>query len=219
MTDIPLTPVEVRVLGALIEKEATTPDAYPLSMSGLVAACNQATNREPVMQLDEAALAEAVTLLRRRSYLRAIQPAGSRVTKYQHLLADAFDLDRRELAVLAVLMLRGPQTPGELHARTARLATFDGAAQLEATLDALARRDAGPLVARLERRAGQKETRWAQLLGGVPAPGDDAAASFTTVRAEPGDDRVEELAREVEALRSELATLRERFAEFRAQFQ
>src|SRR4051794_21622758 len=122
MPQPPLTDVEVRVLGALVEKEATTPDSYPLTMSALTAACNQTTNREPVMQLGEGEVSEAATALRRRGLLLQIQPAGSRVSKYRHLLRDVLDVDARTLAVLGVLMLRGAQTPGELHARTARLA-------------------------------------------------------------------------------------------------
>jgi hypothetical protein len=204
----PLTDVEVRVLGALIEKEATTPEAYPLSPSALAAACNQTTNREPVMQLGEEAVAEATTALRRRGLLRAMQPAGSRVTKYNHLLADALGLDARGLAVLGVLMLRGAQTPGELHARTARLASFDGIADVEATLDALAAREPEPLVARLARRPGQKELRYAHRLGEA-APDAPPAAS---------GDRVAALERTVADLRAELADLRAELREFRAQF-
>src|SRR3954467_1444523 len=120
----PLTAVEARVLGSLVEKEATTPDTYPLSLSGLTAACNQTSNRDPIMRLEEDAITDATVSLRRRGLLRAIQPAGSRVTKFQHLLTDVLNLDARELAVLGVLMLRGAQTAGELHVRTARLAEF-----------------------------------------------------------------------------------------------
>jgi hypothetical protein len=207
----PLTDVEVRVLGALVEKEATTPDAYPLSLGALAAACSQTTNREPVMQLAEDAVAEAVTALRRRGLLRAMQPAGSRVTKYNHLLAEALGLDARELAVLGVLMLRGAQTPGELHARTARLASFDGIADVEAALDALVVREPEPLVARLPRRPGQKELRYAQLLGGAREAAADAPAAG-------GADRVAALERTVADLRAELADLRAELREFRAQF-
>ena len=150
----PLTDVEVRVLGALLEKEATTPDNYPLSLNALQAACNQTTNREPVMRLDEDAVVAAAVALRRRYLLRQIQPAGSRVTKFEHLLGQELRLDRRELAVLGVLMLRGPQTPGELYARTARLEPFADLADLEGVLESLIAREPEPLVARLPRRAG-----------------------------------------------------------------
>src|SRR5690242_8552262 len=124
MTALPLTEIEIRVLGSLIAKEVTTPDTYPLSLSALVAACNQISNREPVMQLADAAITQAIVSLRRRSLVRAIQPSGSRVTKYQQLFSESLNLDARELAVLDVLMLRGPQTAGELNARTSRLAEF-----------------------------------------------------------------------------------------------
>ena len=162
----PLTDVEVRILGSLLEKEVTIPDNYPLSPNALLAACNQISNREPVMQLDEGTLTEAVVALRRRGLLRAIQPAGSRVTKYQHLLGESLDLDARQLALLGVLMLRGAQTVGELHARTIRLAEFADLADVEATLESLIARQPESLVARMPRRTGQKELRYAHLLSG-----------------------------------------------------
>lgn len=217
----PLTHVEVRILGSLIEKAATTPDTYPLTLSALVAACNQLTNREPVMQLDEDAVGSAITTLRRRSLLRAIQPAGSRVTKYQHLLDDALDLDAQELAILAVLMLRGPQTTGELHTRTARLATFEESGHLERVLERLLARDSGSLVTRMARRPGQKETRCAQLLGGevTEAPEPAKAAEPHTVAAARGDVPGHVLLEErVRQLETTLSELREEFAAFKAQF-
>ncbi len=211
----PLTHVEVRILGALAEKSVTTPDNYPLSLSALTAACNQTTNRDPVMQLDDDTVTEAIVTLRRRSFLRAIQPAGSRVTKYQHLLGDALDVDAREIALLGVLMLRGPQTPGELHARTARLAEFTDIADMESVLDSLIARDPLPLVTRLPKRAGQKEVRFAHLLSGPVTAADDVAAaepdgSMRTPLASAGD-RVEVLQRSVDELRAELAELRAQF--------
>jgi len=225
----PLSEVEVRILGALIEKAATTPDLYPLSMSALIAACNQLTSRDPVMQLAEPAVAEAIVTLRRRSLLRAIQPAGSRVTKYMHLLDEALSLDARELAVLGVLMLRGQQTAGELHQRTARLAEFAGIPEVEATLDGLIAREPEALVARLPRRAGQKEGRFAHLMSGEPAvsEGLDGAgvASAAVEGAAPSaatggrDAALAALEQAVHELRSELASLRAQFDEFRAQFQ
>ena len=215
----PLTDVEARVLGALIEKEVTTPDAYPLSPNALAAACNQTSNRDPVMRLDDDAILQAVVSLRRRGWVRAMQPAGSRITKYSHLLADQLTLDARDLAVLGVLLLRGPQTAGELHARTARLAEFADLAAVEATIEGLIARAAEPLVARLPRRPGQKEVRFAHLLSGEPvipeAPEPPLASG--SHRASP-DDRVAALERTVEELRTELAELRERFEAFRAQF-
>jgi len=154
MLEPALTDIEVRILGSLIEKEVTTPDNYPLSLNALTAACNQSSNRDPIMQLEESAISESIVALRRRSLVRAIQPSGSRVTKYSHLLGEALNLDARELAVLDVLMLRGPQTPGELNARTGRLAEFADIAQIETTLEGLANRHPEPLVVRLPRRPG-----------------------------------------------------------------
>jgi uncharacterized protein len=219
----PLTHVEVRVLGSLLEKAATTPEHYPLTLSALVAACNQLSNREPVMQLDEEAVSTAVVTLRRRSLLRAIQPAGSRVTKYQHLLDEALDLDQRELALLGVLMLRGAQTAGELNTRTARWATFEGIADVEQQLEPLLARDSGSLVTRLPRRPGQKEQRYAQLLGGevTEQEGEPPAtrAQLAAAQGEGSDaGRVQALETRVQHLEQELATLREEFATFRAQF-
>ncbi|HEU0301991.1 MAG TPA: YceH family protein, partial [Longimicrobium sp.] len=159
----PLTDVELRVLGSLLEKEVTTPDNYPLSLNALLAACSQTTNREPVMRLDEDAVIPATVTLRRRGLVRQIQPVGSRVTRFEHLLDEELKLGRRELAVLGVLMLRGPQTPGELHARTERLEPFADLADLEGVLDSLIAREPEPLVARLPRRPGQKEVRYTHL--------------------------------------------------------
>jgi uncharacterized protein YceH (UPF0502 family) len=217
----PLTHVEVRVLGALLEKAATTPEHYPLTLSALVAACNQLSNREPVMQLDEEAVNTAVVTLRRRSLLRAIQPAGSRVTKYLHLLDEALDLDGRELALLGVLMLRGPQTAGELNSRTGRWAAFTDIADVEQQLETLLMRDSGSLVTRLPRRPGQKEQRYAQLLGGEVADTDSEPrmpdrAALPLDRGGAGGTT--ELETRVAQLETELAALRAEFAAFRAQF-
>jgi len=216
----PLTDVEVRILGSLLEKEVTTPDNYPLSPNALLAACNQISNREPVMQLDEGTLTEAVVALRRRGLLRAIQPAGSRVTKYQHLLGERLELDARPLALLGVLMLRGSQTVGELHARTARLAEFADLADVEATLESLMARQPESLVARLARRPGQKEVRYAHLLSGDPVVAEaDAHVPDPPASWGGGDARIDELERAVESLRTELAAVRAELTEFRSQFQ
>ncbi|WP_420816134.1 YceH family protein [Longimicrobium terrae] len=219
----PLTDVEVRILGSLLEKEVTTPDNYPLSLNALAAACNQTTNREPVMRLAEDAVVEGAVALRRRYLLRQIQPAGSRVTKYEHLLAQELRLGTRELAVLGVLMLRGPQTPGELYARTARLESFADLADLEGVLESLIAREPEALVARLPRRAGQKEVRYAHLLSGEPAQTEESAPSdereVRAHRSDAGDDRVAALERTVDALQAELAALRTEFEAFRALLQ
>ena len=219
----PLTDVEVRILGALLEKEVTTPEYYPLSLNALLAACNQTTNRDPVMRLDEDTATHHIIALRRGGLLRQIQPVGSRVTKFEHLMAEELKLDPRQLAVLGVLMLRGPQTAGELHARSHRLATFASIADLEEVLESLIAREPVPLAARLPRRPGQKEVRYAHLLSGEPAQADAPAAAdepaLPTRRSEADDDRVAALERTVEALRAEVAALRAELDAFRAQFQ
>ena len=219
----PLTDVELRILGALLEKEVTTPEYYPLSLNALLAACNQTTNREPVMRLGEDAATHHIIALRRGGLLRQIQPVGSRVTRFEHLLAEVLKLGPRELAVLGVLMLRGPQTPGELHARTARLASFADIADLEGVLESLIARQPEPLVARLPRRPGQKEVRFAHVLGGEPTQADVPEAAdeppLPTRRVDFEDDRIAALERTVEALRAEVAAVRAELDAFRAQFQ
>lgn len=165
-----LSPVEIRALGALLEKQRTTPDAYPLTLNGLRLACNQSTNRDPVVDYDEDQLREALDRLRRRGFTRLASGHGSRAPKFRHLLDGALGLRDDELALLCVLMLRGPQTPGELKQRAERLHRFAG---LDAVGEALERLTGRELVVRLERRPGQKEERYAQLLGGdEPTPAE-----------------------------------------------
>ena len=213
--------VEIRVLGCLIEKQHTTPDVYPLSLNSLRLACNQATNREPVVDYDEQTVVEALRRLALRGWTRLASGAGSRARKYRHLLDQAFGLDDAEVALLAVLMLRGPQTPGELKQRGQRLHDFDDLAAVHSALNRLVE---GGQAARHERRPGQKEDRYEQLLGGVavtsaPATaaaetdGQDLQAAWLT-HAEPAEeltpaeDRLTRLEREVAELRTELAALR-----------
>jgi uncharacterized protein len=155
--------VELRVLGCLIEKQRTTPDAYPLSLNSLRLACNQSTNRDPVVEYDEQTIRGALERLSRRGWARLASGAGSRAVKYRHLFDEALSVSRAELSLLAVLMLRGPQTPGELKQRTDRLHHFESPADAETVLEGLIQRE---LVARQERRPGQKEQRYVQLLGG-----------------------------------------------------
>src|SRR5215211_5507549 len=154
---------EIRVLGCLIEKQRTTPDVYPLSLNALRLACNQATNRDPVVEFDEPSIRAALERLSRKGWTRLASGPGSRVAKYRHLVDEALDLVPSQSAILAVLMLRGPQTPGELKGRTDRLYPFASLDDVQRTLDELIVRE---LVARLPRRPGQKEERFAQLLGG-----------------------------------------------------
>ena len=186
-----LTPEEVRVLGSLIEKQRTTPDQYPLSLNALRLACNQSTNRDPVVEFDEATIREALEGLSRRRWVRLASGAGSRATKYRHLLDEALGLDGPEIAVLTVLMLRGPQTPGELRSRTERLHRFDGGEELRGAIDRLAGRD---LVAGIGRRPGQKEERYAHRLGETEEAEGEVGPTL--------EERVARLESEVERLKN-----------------
>lgn len=213
-----LSGVEARILGSLIEKEATTPDHYPLSLNALTAACNQSSNRDPVMALDEETVRNGVNSLRQQSLVRAVQQAGSRVMKFQHLTADRLDLDPAGLGVLCVLLLRGPQTPGEIRGRTNRLAEFASVADVET---ALARLGQEELVAQLPRRPGQKEVRYAHLLSGPPEndAADDYAPAGTAIRTDAMVDRVASLEAAVVDLRNELSELRTRFENLARQLE
>jgi uncharacterized protein YceH (UPF0502 family) len=204
-----LDPVETRVLGSLVEKELTTPDAYPLSLAALTAACNQKSNRDPVMSLDEATVQDVVHALMKKHQVREQGSAGGRVSKYAHRLSSSLDdaavLSRPQLAVMAVLMLRGPQTVGELRTRTTRMYDFDSLAAVEHTLLELATREPEAYVAELPRQPGQREQRFMHLLGG------DAPPPATVMpRAQGGDDeRLAALEAEVAALRAEVTELRD----------
>jgi hypothetical protein len=200
-----LEPAELRVLGALIEKQRTTPDAYPLTLNGLRAACNQTTNRDPVAHYDDATIRDALHRLGRRRWTR-LAGAG-RAPKYRHLLDEALGLSARELSLLAVLMLRGPQTLGELHTRTDRLHRFAGTDEIEAQLSGLAERE---LVARIGRRPGQREDRYMHLLGASGAAESPAEPIERSPVPPPADDRLGRLERELAELRSEVAALRAR---------
>jgi uncharacterized protein YceH (UPF0502 family) len=178
-----LTAAEIRVLGCLLEKQRTTPDTYPLTLNALRAACNQATNRDPVVTYDEATIRDAVTRLSRRRWARLASGAGSRASKYRHLLDESLTRAPDELAVLCVLMLRGAQTPGELKGRTERLAPFADLAAVHATLDRLIERE---LVVQLPRRPGQKEERYAHRLSDDDAPEPGFAAPMAPARGVAG---------------------------------
>jgi uncharacterized protein YceH (UPF0502 family) len=211
-----LSEVEVRILGCLIEKEATTPDNYPLSLNALTSACNQLSNREPVMSLSEDQVKWAVNSLRQQSLVRAIQPMDARVMKFQHLLTEKLELDQPARAVLSVLMLRGPQTLGEIRSRTNRLAEFATLAVVEAVVNDLIARE---LVVETARRQGQKETRYTHLLSGSPSEAAVEAARQTELAAaEPRRDRIAELEASLDDVRRELAELRARFDDFTRQF-
>jgi uncharacterized protein len=208
MSATDLDAVEVRVLGCLIEKQRTTPDAYPLSLNALRLACNQSTNRDPVVAYDEETIRGALHRLGRRRFTRLASGHSSRAAKYRHLLDDELRLDREEQAVLAVLMLRGPQTPGELKQRTERMQPFASIDELDEVLTRLIDRE---FVAQLARRPGQKEERFAHRLSeDSDEPETVAAAPAAAVVPPPPrrDDRLDKLEREVAELRAELAALR-----------
>jgi hypothetical protein len=208
-----LNAVEIRVLGALIEKDMSTPDYYPMSLNALVNACNQKTNREPVVAYDEQTAMDALDGLRAKGLVVFVHESGSRVEKYRHRLGESFNFTRGELAVLAVLMLRGPQTMAEVRERSARLHTFEDNSALEYTLHRMETREGGALVKLLPRQSGLKEPRWAQLLGGEPELTADPAPVQAAQAAGAG------LAERVENLESELRGLRAEFERFREQFQ
>lgn len=211
-----LEPAAVRVIGSLIEKELSTPDHYPLSLNALTSACNQSSNRDPVMSLDEGAVSQAIDTLRRLGLVRSIQAIGSRVPKYQHLLAEAGEFTRAELAVLCVLMLRGPQTQAEVRARASRLMPADDVASLDSALEALIVRQPQPVVARLSRRPGQKEARYAHLLAGDVA---ETAEDQPLAPPAPTTDRIAALEELAQELSNEVADLRAQLAAFRKQFE
>jgi uncharacterized protein len=208
-----LSPEELRVLGCLLEKQRTTPDTYPLSLNALRAACSQTTNREPVVSYDEATIRDALDRLRRHGFTRLTSYHGSRTAKYRHLLDEALQIGPEEQAVLAVMMLRGPQTPGELLQRTERLFHFPDAASLQAVVQRLIERE---LATRYERRPGQREERYGHLLGTEADEPPAEAPAYVPAPPPPppppaprDDDRLDRLEREVAELRAELAALRE----------
>jgi uncharacterized protein YceH (UPF0502 family) len=211
-----LNDADVRVLGSLIEKELTTPEHYPLSLNALTNACNQSSNRDPVVQFDDATVKAAVDRLRKYSLVRSIQRTDARVMKYMHLMGEAMSLERPEIDAMCVLMLRGPQTVGEIRTRGARLFDFRSLEEVEATLNVLATRDLLPLVMRLARQPGQKEARYAHLLSGeVTIVATPAGSTPARSDAPTEPDRVGALESTVDALRSEVADLRKEVGEFR----
>jgi uncharacterized protein len=199
--------VEIRVVSCLVEKQRTTPDAYPLSLNALRLACNQTTNRDPIVAYDEETVSAALRRLAQRGWTRLASGAGSRARKYRHLLPEALGVDEEELALLAVLMLRGAQTPGELKQRSERLHAFAGLPEVQEALERLLERE---LVVRHPRRPGQKEDRYEQVLaGGDGAQEEEAGPAFLSPAVAGDDDRLERLERELQDLQSEVARLRE----------
>jgi hypothetical protein len=230
-TDVNLTDIETRVLGALIEKDIATPDYYPLSLNALVNACNQKNNRDPVMTLDESAVHDALSSLQDKRMAGPARGADSRVTKFEHRLQEVFNFDRREIAVVCVLLLRGAQTPGEIRGRTDRMYHFDALEEVVSTLDRLAQREP-PLACVLPRQPGTKESRYMHLFSGEPQQGmEDASVVRTRPEREPKgpspanagagstSERIARLEEEVSRLRAELAEVHEQLGAFRKQFE
>ncbi len=214
-----LNEVECRVLGSLVEKEITTPEYYPLSLNALINACNQKSNREPVMNLDEAVVRQALHTLDGQSLVRSVSASDSRVTKYEHRLQEAFNFYRHEIAILCALLLRGPQTPGELRVRAERMHAFDDLSAVQSSLQHLMKREP-PLVKILPRQPGTKEARYAHLLSGdvVEQEGKlDTAPRIAT--HSPDGDRVSVLEKEVAVLKDDITDLKQQFAAFRKQFE
>jgi uncharacterized protein len=213
--NIEFSPNEARVIGCLIEKEITTPDQYPLSLNALTNACNQKTNREPVLELSEAVVQQRVDSLMKK-YMVSDKSAGygGRVTKYKHRFCNtefgSLKFSKQELGIICVLLLRGPQTPGELRSRTNRLCEFADADQVEATLQNLMAREDGPFIARLPRAAGARESRYAHLFSGLiesveePTPAEESAPGAPTMsqRLTRLEELVEQLREEIDALKS-----------------
>jgi len=210
-----LNEIEARVLGSLVEKQLTTPEYYPLTLNALTAACNQKSNRDPVVSYPDEDVTTAVDSLRDKNLVYLFYGSSSRVVKYKHMLPNVYDLAPPEVAVICVMLLRGAQTVGEFRERTGRLFEFSNVAEVNETLDALMRRDE-PLVVKLERQAGQKEARYAHLLSGEVVQQPASAAATLNV---PRGDRIGELEGKVEAMQSEIAALRAMFDEFKKQFE
>jgi uncharacterized protein len=215
---VELDSLEARVIGCLIEKQVTTPDQYPLSLNALVSACNQKSNREPVMNLDEPTVQSTLDALSRKHLLLERSGFGSRVPKYQHLFCNTeygtLKFSAQELALVCELLLRGPQTPGELRSRAGRMAKFGDVAEVEAALQALQDRESGPLVARLPREPGRRESRYMHLFGGEPIP--QAAPDELVTSAAPSASGGESLQSRVARLEAEVAALRAEVEELKS---
>ncbi len=217
-----LTEEEVRALGALVEKSVTTPEYYPPSLNALVAACNQKSSRDPVVDYDEATVARALERLREKHLLWVVSEAGARVPKYKHRFAEAFDLSEADQAILCLLMLRGPQTPGELRSRAGRLHSFASPEEVERVLEELATLEEGPLVVKLPRQPGRKEHRWAHTLHGAPAEQPETVPEpVDAPLAAARDERARLCALEagVAALQEEVAALKSQLEDFRKRLE
>ena len=212
-----LTDIEARVLGSLVEKQVTTPEYYPLTLNSLTLACNQKNNRTPVTSYDETAVAAALETLREKNLAYVFYGSTSRVPKYKHVLPEVMHLSPPELALICVLLLRGPQTTGELATRAFRLHEFSGLEEVDSTLNALISREPDPLVVRLPRQSGQKEVRFAHLLSGEVSL--ESLTEATAPARSRGSDKVAALEAEVETLKAEVGMLKTQFELFKKQFE
>lgn len=220
--DVILNEIEARVMGSLVEKKLTTPDYYPLTLNALTNACNQTSNRDPVVSFDEQTVMRALDALREKKLAYVFHGAESRVPKYGHLFPEAFDLTPPEVAVLCVLLLRGAQTPGEIRGRTGRLHEFASSSEVETTLHDLSLKEPQPLVLKLPRQTGSRESRYAHLLSGEIEIQESEAAprpASTASKAHGGNERLAQLEEEVKSLRQELTELREQWLAFKRQFE
>jgi uncharacterized protein len=214
-----LNEIEARIVGALVEKQLTTPEYYPLTLNALVNACNQKNNRDPLMSLDETTVTAALERLRDRNIVYVFYGSTSRVPKYKHMLPSVYELEPAETALMAVMLLRGAQTLGELRTRTERMHEFEGLGEVQEALDGLMRRDE-PLIVRLPVLPGQKEARFVHLLSGEPDVEAIAASQSTRGAASNvGHERITKLEEEVAALTATIAELKEEFAGFKKQFE
>ncbi|PYX36616.1 MAG: DUF480 domain-containing protein [Acidobacteria bacterium] len=219
-TNVVLTENEARVLGSLVEKDITTPDYYPLTLNALVNACNQKSNREPVMNLNEEMVRQALHSLNEKGLSGTASAADSRVPKFEHRMQEAFNFTRRETAVMCVLMLRGPQTPGELRGRTERMHRFEDLTDVQSTLQKLMTRETEPLVKVLPRQPGTKEARYAHLLSGDKPEWDAPPAPIESRTENSADgERLAALEEEVAGLKRDMAELKQELAGFREQFE
>ena len=217
--DITLTDVEARVLGSLIEKDLTTPEYYPLSLNALVHACNQKSNRDPFMNLDEEAVKQALRTLDKKQLAGPADNMESRVTKYEHRLQEVFNFTRHEIAILCELLLRGPQTPGELRNRADRMHKFEDLGIVQTTLRRLMEREP-PLVKILPRQPGTKEARYAHLLSGdVDAFETEPSPAPSTGSSSPASERLKRMENDIMNLQKEIADLKQQFAAFRKQLE
>ncbi len=218
----PLTIVEVRVLGSLIEKQMTTPDYYPLTLNSLTTACNQKNNRDPVTAFNDTTVLRALDLLREKKLISTVTGTGIRVQKYKHVVDEQYTLTRQELSLLCLLMLRGPQTVGELRGRSGPMHEFTSVEEVETVLASLTNREQQPLAKKVPRHTGQKEVRYIHLFAATP----DMKESDLAPPPEPArlqiiteNERIDKLEEQVKTLQSEIENLQKKFSEFKKQFE